>query len=467
MTTLELPAGPPAWRLYLIRATVFLMPLSVNLERLSGPLKRPWYLSPFDLLLPLLVVLLVVDLLQRRAWVRFKCPPLPTLLWAALALVSCLWIADFPHGATWGDWVRGAANPLLVVLLPVWVFLNVSRDPAEYRRLALLLGASFLLCVAWAVVQFAGPQGLPFDPATPTQDLHGASNLRVAGWYDFRALFGAQVALLVPAAAAFALLDPNRLVRMAAGALCVAALCVTLASGGLLAACAGVVAVVAACAVQRGYWIRALLALAVATVVLGIILPHLPRRNPTAVLRGLSAYADVQDKKKPTAHLRRYQAALDLLAAPSDPRNAASTPNWVRGVGAGRYQERIGEFYQPPYDKPSARTDAEAQADMETHERFTFSLIETIAVELGLPGLLVVLFFFGVWCVAALSAFSLNAVRPMQDVLALAAWGAGCGAGVLSVFGNPVLRGAGPGGTFAFFFALALVCWRWREEAGT
>jgi len=45
-------------------------------------------------------------------------------------------------------------------------------------------------------------RSLPFDPANPDQDLLGVSSFRLAGWYDFRYVYGAQVALLAPAAAA-------------------------------------------------------------------------------------------------------------------------------------------------------------------------------------------------------------------------------------------------------------------------
>ena len=56
--------------------------------------------------------LLVVDLVQSRVWVRLKLPPCPTIIWAAIALLSCLWTESFPRNDTLHDWAFAASNPV-------------------------------------------------------------------------------------------------------------------------------------------------------------------------------------------------------------------------------------------------------------------------------------------------------------------------------------------------------------------
>ena len=459
------PLTLPAWRRCLAYVAVATMPLSVNVERFLPSVKGPLYFSPLDFLLPILAMLMLADLLAKRPWARFRCPPLAAILWAGLAVASCLWSEGFPGAEALKTCARGALNPVFFGVVAAWVFQNIAADVAECRRLAVVLGGSFAVCALLALKQYAGPVGLPYDPFEPARDLQGVSNIRLGGWYDFRGVFGAQAALLVPAAAAFALLDPDAAVRWAAGTLAVLALCVTLAAGGFIGACAGVAAVAVAFAVSRN-WLTGLTALMILLAVVAVVLPRLPRQNTAVLSRGLAFFADDQGETKPTARLRRYQAALDLLAAPSNPQDEKSTPYWVTGVGAGQYQKKINQFYQPAYPKPGRRTDDEAAYDMEADERFTFGFLETVAVELGVPGLLAVLFLFGTWILAAHGAFvKLSSSGPAANtaaLLALAAFGAGCGALVVSVLANPVIRGVG--GSFAFFFAVALCAQHWANE---
>ena len=454
--------APPAWRRYLAYFAVAAAPMTINIEKLAD-LKSRAYLSPLDLLLPVLALLMLHDLWRRAPWARFKRPPLAGVAWAALALVSCLWIEGFPSREALAAWAKAALNPLLFGVVAVWVFQNFSASAAEYRRLTLILGASYSLCLLLALKQYAGPAGIPYDPANAQQDLGGFSNVRVAGWYEFRGVFGAQAALLAPAAAAFAVLDRDSAVRGAAAAVAVLSLCVTLATGGFLGACAGILAVAAACATVRGYGLTGAAVLAALIAVLTVVLPRLPRDNDAVLLRGVSLYASEGEQKKPTARLRRYQAALDLLAAPSDARNPLSAPVWQKGVGVSQYQTHINRYYHYQYyPKPGRRTDDEAAFDLDADEPFTYGLLESTAVELGVPGLLSLLFLFGAWILAAGSVFARAA--PHEDrrlLLSLAALGAGCGALTVSVFANPAIRGVG--GSLAFFLALALCAGTLRE----
>ncbi|MGD0089117.1 MAG: hypothetical protein ABSE73_04295 [Planctomycetota bacterium] len=451
-----------------------LMPLSWKLS----PAKEAPYFSPLDLLLPILAVLMVMDLIMRRSWARFGIPPVPGILWAGVAALSLLWSYDPPALAALKTWAHGALNPFLFGLAAVWVFQNLADEAAEYRRLALILLGSFGVCVLWALYQYVGREGLPYDPYLPERDLQGVSNYRVAGWYDYRDVFGAQAALLVPAAGAFALLDKDAAVRWAGGAVALLALCVTLAAGGFVGACAGIIAVAAAFALSR-CTLTGVAVLGILLALVVVVLPRLPRHNPKVLFRGLAFFAEHKDEMKPTAGLRRHQAVLDLLAAPSNGQNQEGAPYWLKGVGAGRYQERINQFYEhePPYPyvRPGERTDDETVFDMEAHEKFSFGLLETVAVELGVPGLLAVLFLLASWIAAAQGAFARLASpappsgpdtrREIGALLALAALGAGCGALVLSLFGNPAIRGVG--GSFAFFFAVALCAARWAQEPQT
>jgi len=461
--------APPAWRRYFTYLVVALMPVSANIERLLGQ-KKPFYASPLDVLLPLLALILGVELLLKKPTIKHAWPPLPTLLWGGLAALSMLWIDQFPGAGTLQPALKDVAGVLLFGVVGVWAFTNVMESPAEARRLVLILGASFSVCLLLALKHYVGPVGIPFDPEKPLQDLGGTTNMRLAGWYDFRAVFGAHVALLVPAAAVLAVWDRDTAVRAGAALFGIVALCVTLAGGGFVAACAGVVAVAAACMAVRK-WGAATAILAVLLVVVLAAVPKLPRKNAEVLWRSLTLYADNPDEKKlPTARLRRYQAAMDLLHAPSDPRKPDGTRYWLRGVGIGRYQKHINAYYQNPYVKPGGRTDDEAAFDMEADERFTFGFLETTAVELGLPGLLIVLFVFGGWTLTGYGAFTAFALARPQDegaqlraMLALAAFAAGTGALVVSIFASPMIPGVK--GSFAFFMALAYVAGGWAQNS--
>jgi len=336
----------------------------------------------------------------------------------------------------------------------------------ELRRLALILLASVGVCALLGLKEYVGPVGLPFDPSNPNQLLGGESHIRVAGWYDFRALFGAQIALAVPAAVAFAIMDKDSAVRGVASALAVIGLCVTLAAGGFLGAVAGSLAVLAAGLFARQTRWMAIGGFVVLSLVATVAMPNLPRKNHEVLLRNLALYDEWEGKRQPTARLRRYQSVLDLLSAERKAlvsESESTRPNWITGVGAGRYQDSVKRFYQPPYDKPSRPTDDEASFDRDADEPFTFGFLETVTVELGAIGLFAVLLLFGSWCVSGASGF-LQAQAGDEGytrrMLALAAMGAGVGALVLSVFSSPAVRGVI--GTFVFFFALATLC-RARE----
>jgi hypothetical protein len=443
---------PPAWRRYLAYVTIALMPISLNVEKLVGARART-YFSPLDVLLPVLALLLIWDLLQRKPWARFAVPPLPGILWALLAVASWTWAESLPFAGALKAWAKG---PLFFGVVAVWVFQNLAFSVGEFRRLALVLGASFSLCLLMALVQYAGPRGFPYDPQDPTAKLIGASNVRVAGWYEFRSMLGAQLAMLLPAAVAFALLDKDDAVRWSAAAIAVVGLCVALSPAGLIGAAAGIVAVACAYGVRR-LWLTGATVLALLLLVLAVLLPKLPRHNTEVVARGVALFALDGDLMKATARARRYQAELDLLTSQKD-----GAPVWQKGVGLDQFQPKVNLFYDKIYDvypKPGHPTDAEYSFDMEADEPFTFGLLETIAVELGVPGLLVILFLFGTWLFAAHGAFAL-ADDDVRAELALAALGAGCGALVASLFTNPAIRGIG--GSFAFFFALAL--WLWHSR---
>jgi hypothetical protein len=459
MTTLASESGPespPAWRRWLTYVTIALMPLSINLERLSGPRKKPFSLSPFDVLLPLLALLMVSDILVRRPWPRFRAPHVAAILWALVAVASVAWLdnmAELTHG-----WFLAVANPLFVVVLGTWTFSNVAADPREYRRLALILGASFGVCVLFAFYQYIGPVGVAFNPATPDAPLGGVTNMRLGGWYDNRMQFGAQAAMLVPAAAAFAAWDDDPIMKVVSALLAALALTVTMAAGGFLGAIAGVLAVAGACVALRRP-LSGLLVFGALGVFLFAVFPNLPQKrdNASVLLRGVALYArpnPAKEEKISTPRLRRYQAALDFLGSHADASNEQSRPNWILGGSAGRFTARINEYYDSAYyPKPGGATNDETLFDIGQDERDGYGLLEKTAVELGVVGLLAVLAFFGVWLASAGAALGARAANVR--LLALAALGACVGAAVSSVLLFPTQR-SGSGGTFAFYFAVAL-----------
>jgi hypothetical protein len=452
----------PAWRFWLVVLTVVSMPLCFNVGYYLLAGRKPLFVSPLDVLIGPLVLLLLWDIRQGR--VRALDLPWPNLVWAGLALASLAWAA----GVSRGEWARSAVfQTTLVVFCAVWVFRHAVADVESHRRLALALGAVLGLCLLSALYQYLQPPGQPL-PSGETDRYFGGgvTDVRVGGWYALRGQLAGQIAMFVPAAVAFAALDREPFVRGVAAVLAVLGVAVCLYGGGVVAAGAGVVAVAALLLVApegapageragnagetaRGWSLRrkGALVLAALLFVCVVLVPRLPRDNLRAIWSTLSPWIETEDGKTvvPSARLRRWQAAWNCLG-----HDAA----WKTGVGAGGYQRAVNAFFDPrAYRRPSANTDEEEAFDREAHEPLTFGQLETTAVELGLPGVLAWACVLLVWALAAAAAFC-RAEHPTARSLALAAFGAAVGAGVFCFFGSPLVRGVG--GTFAFFMGLAL-----------
>jgi hypothetical protein len=420
-------------------------------------------------MIAILAVILAVDVFRRREKFHdlktYFWTLIPAILWAGVSILSCLWTADFPSNGTGKVWAHGIFNPVLFGCIATWVFMDIRQNSVEARRLVLILFVSTGLATLLALKQYVGPVGLPYDSHFPDQALGGASNVRLAGWFEFRGIFGALMALILPAAVAFAILDKDGAVRVGAFALASIGLSVTLSAGGFIGAVAGILAVLAACLMDSRTRHAGLLGLVLLGIFATLVLPRLPRDNPKVIFNNLTLYANAEDPldeealPEPTARLRRYQAVLNVLASERktvDMDSKSTRPNWITGVGVGRYQDSIKRFYQAPYSKPSRDTDDEASFDRTAHEPFTFGFLETVTVELGVIGLMIVLVMFAVWIGCGVSGFLSTATTldSTERLLSLAALGAGSGALVLSIFANPAIRGVG--GAFAFFLTLAV-----------
>jgi len=469
----DLDTSPPLppWRSWLFAVVVAVMPLSFNIGPWVDAKQKSFFVSPFDALVPLLVLLLLWDLVRRRAALRDI--PFPNLLWMLLALASFIWIAP----GTQGKWLRTAVGQIApVVFCGVWVFSQAAQSVRELRRLFLILGASLGVCLLFALYQYVQPLGHPYDPENPNAPADGVWVTRIAGWYEIRGILAAQIAMLVPAAGAFAVLDKDSAVRAGAACFAVLGLCVTLSGGGFIAAAAGLLAVAGALWIrgwfgpgeqaerrtgQRGaaYLVAGLL------VIAALVLPRLPRHNVEHLWRSVALFGEqinsgAPDAKateeRPTARLRRYQAELNYLDAKN---------HWVAGAGVGGF-DVIDTYFDNQnslYPKPSVRTDQEALFDYETNEPFTHGLFETTAVELGVLGLALAAWVFAAWSGASFFAFARATSSEMQ-LLALASLGAGVGALVFSIFGSPLVRGCG--GTFAFCMGASLLLARRHASKG-
>lgn len=442
--TLESTEHPPAWRGWLLCAA--LLPFSFNIGYYLHPKKFPFYVAPLDLLVGPLALYLLYKLM--RGGLKDWLPPLGNLFWAIVALASIVW--SEPRAV--GEWAKSAVGQTaLAMLAAVWVVRHLAPDTVWLRRAALALGAATAACVLYALYQYVQPVGLPL-PTLETDRYFGGgvTNVRLAGWFSFRGQFAAQLAMLIPACVAFATFEKDSALRVGAGALAALGVCVCMFGGGVLAACAGTLAVAALLITLKTA--RPFSAAAIASgllIVVVLVVPRLPRDNPQVLLRTLSLYtpAGSEGGPLPTARLRRYQAAV----------NAMSDGNaWLAGAGAGKFQSTVNQYYSPSaYPKPSSNTDDEAAFDVNAHEPMTYGLLETTAVELGALGLIGMALVFVTWLAAAISAY----VRTSDGdaaarALALASAGACVGAAVFSIFGSPLVRGCA--GTFAFFMGSAL-----------
>ena len=388
-----LPAANPAagatqtWRTWLLYATLALMPLSFNVGYYLLASKKALYLSPLDPLLVPLLLLLVWDLFRGRVphWMI----PVPNAVWAAWALLSLAWVT----GGSLEAWGKSALLQTTAIgLCAVWVFTHAATGAAAYRRLTLVLGASIGCCLLYALYQYSMPPGVPL-PSGETGRFHGGgvTNVRLAGWYEYRGILAAQVAMFVPACVAFAALERDPALRVGAGALAALGLCVCMSGGGVIAACAGTLAVAGALLVSgkkgeagaseaspasrggialdevwKGWGAARLAGLIVASLLFFclVVLPRLPRDHPTALRDSLSLYAQTQDGEGrtidlPSARLRRYQAELNFLG---------HKEHWKKGAGAGQFQPALDPYFKPAYPKPGARTDDEAAFGLRANE---------------------------------------------------------------------------------------------------
>jgi hypothetical protein len=468
-------------RYCLVYALVALMPLSFKLGPLSGT-KSARYVSPLDLLAPLAFLLILWAWLKSRrkltgltdsASADFQLPPLAAWLPALWAISSALWTDGL--AAEWKSWaLRAFFSYVFIPLIIVGVFLNLpkwtlvsasSHNVADFwRRCTLVLGASVGVCFLIALFQYAGPPGRPLASGEALSAAGGTSAVQLAGWYAFRGIFGAQAAMMIPAFAAFALLDRDPVVRTFAGCLAVLGLIVTLSGGALLAAYAGVLAAICLCLTIPGKRIPAFSCFAV-LLLISFLLPNLPRDNATVLSRSLALFSDqganlndlgsnqkrLAESEKPTARTRRAQAV----------RNVLEQNNPLLGVGAGQLQTSLGSgtvYHETSYPKPALNTDDEYAFDLEADEPASFPLIQTIAGELGLIGLLL---FLSLPLYLLLLAAGLAVPSPSNRNLknvpeflapAAAALGALIGMLVVCFFHDPWVRGCG--GTFAFFAAM-------------
>jgi len=449
----------PAWRCWLV--AIALLPISVNIGPYVMPKGKELNLAPLDLLITPLMLLVLWDLLKRRE--RSLLPPLPNAAWAAMAMASFLWAAGFGKV----EWARSAiGQTVLVGLCAVWAFRSLIPQASAYRRLTLLLGGLLSLCFLYAVYQYIQPRGLPL-PSLETGRFHGGgvTDVRVGGWFDLRTELAAHVAMFVPAAAAFVALERDAMVRVFAAALGLIALCVCLYGGGVLAAGAGVLVVAGALWIlprnpegsPHARWWALWLVVGLLFIAV-VLLPRLPRNNDQVLVQTLSPWVkDSNGKEVASARLRRSQAAALLLA---------HDQKWRAGVGSGGYRLHIKSYYNDggAYPTPGASRDEEAEFDRDTHEPGSFSLVETTAVELGLPGLVFLAWVLCAWIAAAAWSFA-RSVDPTVRMLALAALGTGVGAAVFSLFGNPLVRGVGC--AWAFFMGLALALPHWVSAKET
>jgi len=295
------------------------------------------YLSPVDPLIWLVGALWLVGILKERRWTAIRWPPLFSLLFILIALVS--WLKASPSLASFKDifqWVEYFAAAYMLFAS------NVDRPRLTRTIVYTFLG------VATAVVAFGLIQYL--TPSTPV--------LGIRATFGNRNVLGGYLSLLLPLCFGLLLFDSNWFRRTWYGLLLIAGAMITL-SGGTLIAVSLSLGILAMLKGPRAFTGLAIACLAIAT----FVFPHLPRNNAGVLYESIRLY---DDNNEVSRRYTEWEAASVMIA---------ENP-WM-GVGTGRYQENIGSYYGTLPHPPGTTSEHDSQ-----------NLYLVLGGSLGMAGLL-------------------------------------------------------------------------------
>ncbi len=254
-----------------------------------------------------------------------------------------------------------------------------------------------------------------------------------------RNVLGAFLALTLPLAFGLALFHPNFLVKLWMMLVVLAGLSIVLSGGAFIAIGVGLVLVGA----MRGSKTAGATLLLLGLMLL-VVYPRLPRQNQKVILDSLmlkkttDLYGslpapmtgkDIPEESQWQQKYREWQAALNAISL-----------NPLVGVGLGYYQQNINAYYDMDLDEEEDYYTVPKEAGVNYMEPDSNNYYLVTAVEMGIPGLLLVC-----WMIAHFSRLSgaayVTKAHPLRRALAAGLCGSMAGFAVGSLFTVMLVRG--------------------------
>jgi len=323
-------------------AIVIVAPTQYGIE-----IAKKTYISPVDPLIWLVGALWLVDILNGRRCATIQWPPLYSLLFILVAVVSSLKaspsLASFKDVFQWVEYFVAATM----------LFASNVDNPRLTRTITYTFLGVATAVVALGFIQYLTPSTEAF---------------RIRGAFGNRNVLGGYISLVLPLCFGLLLFDSNGLRRIWYGLLLAIGSIITL-SGGTLIAVSLSMGTLAMVKSPRAFAVLAVVCLAAGA----FVFPHLPRNNGGILYESIRLYDDNNDVSR---RYTEWEAAATMIAE-----------NPWTGVGAGRYQDNIGSFYGTLPHSPATTSEHDSQ-----------NLYLVIASSMGLLGLftfLGMLFFAG------------------------------------------------------------------------
>ena len=349
------------------------------------------YISPVDPLIWLVTLLWFIDVLRSRGWSSVKWPPLFSLLFIAMAVVS--WLKAIPSLKSFKDVFQ------LVEYFVAAYMLFVSH----FTDLRLLRKAVTAVLVVATVVLTLGLIHY-WNPSTQ------AFNVRAT--FLNRNVLGGYLALMLPLFFGLMLYDSRWIQRIWCLIVVIAGLCVTL-SGGTLIALTLALGILAMMKSQKAFAVLAAASLIIAT----LASPLLPRNNGAILYNSIRLYDDSNEVSR---RYTEWEAAATM-----------TLENPWAGVGIGNYQDNIGGYYGSLPRPPGTTSEHDSQ-----------NLYLVIASSAGIVGLLAFLGMLIFFAVQAASAYY-RTVDPWFKGLSLGLFGSILAFSINSIWSPLLVRGIG------------------------
>jgi len=429
------PTGVPGW---LQVATLALIALSCSQLGYVGHPRYGPFIAAADVLCALLFVVWAIRVWACRRMGELTWPPAALWAWVAAAVLSVSMAAVEGEGAlargAIKDGVVEVAQLVLYFVVAYMIFVDILRDGTMLRRAYLTLLAASCVVVLWGLADYV------------TQ----ADAMQVKAGFGNRNAYSAFLVMVIPLLVGVSAYGASRLLRGGALALAFGA-AITMLGPPHVWLMAGLTIAVA---YYRGGAYRARVAPAAAALTLLVCLA-LPRNYEANVSSFLDPYergemyklaAGSEADEASTGDQTGQELIVKKRWLEWQPALVMMTENLPLGVGAGRFQDRLGEaeFYG-------------SLPNVKKSEPDTNNLYLVVGGSMGLAGLVALIGLLA-WFWRRGSELWRSAQSPTQRGLALGLGAAVVGIAAANIFTSLFVRGISV--IWALVFAMITVATR-------